>query len=87
MLGRGMICANFSDEPDRYPYVESGGSVPARDAAQMREAIETVLSPDYAEQQPAGQARFLARHAGPGVIGQAGRTLADLAIAMSGEVR
>ena len=85
MLGRGTICVNFSDEPDRYPYVASGGSVPARDAAQMRDAIATVLSPDYVEHRAAGRAKFLAHHAGPGATGQAARTLAELVVVLAGE--
>jgi hypothetical protein len=87
MLGRATICVNFSDEPDRYPYVASGGSVPARNAEQMQEAIAKVLSPEHDEALRAGRARFLAKHAGPGATGQAGRTLSDMVIEMMGEGR
>jgi hypothetical protein len=77
LLGRGAICVNFSDEPDRYPYVADGGALAARDAAQVKQTVEEMLTGD-ADALAEGRRRFALRHAGPTAKGQGAQALASL---------
>ena len=76
LLGKRTICVNFSDEPDRYPYVANGGSLPARNAKQMAESMRLALSDEAADQLEADRRRFLAYHAGPTGQGKAAEAMA-----------
>ncbi len=77
LLGRGAICANFSDEPDRYPYVADGGALPARDATQMKHAVDEVLAGDLASMEQ-GRQRFIARHVGSTARGEGAAAIVAL---------
>jgi UDP-N-acetylglucosamine 2-epimerase len=77
LLGRRTICINFSNEPDRYPYVAEGGSLGASSAAELRSAIAAALDPELADEQNAARRRFLSRHVGPTVDGQAARVFTE----------
>jgi hypothetical protein len=77
LIGTRSICLNFSGEPDRYPYVEDGASLPARNAEELARSFSRALE---SESNPGGVARrltFLARHAGPTSEGRAASTLAE----------
>lgn len=76
LLGKRAICVNFSDEPDRYPYVESGGALPAGSAEEMRTALDQALSSENESEWEARRQKFLDRHAGPSAQGKAAETLA-----------
>ncbi len=76
LLGRAGICVNFSDEPDRYPYVADGGALSARNAGQVAIAIDQALSaPDTLAD---GRRRFITRHAGPTATGEGAHAVVSL---------
>jgi len=89
LLGKRTICVNFSDEPDRYPYVANGGSLPARNAKQMAESMRLALSDEAADQLEVDRRRFLAYHAGPTAQGKAAETMAAriLSLGVGGPAR
>jgi hypothetical protein len=76
LLGRRTICVNFSGEPDRFPYVQDGASLPARSPQEVGKVLNAVLTPGRDEHLEAERERFLRRHAGPSAAGAAGLTLA-----------
>jgi surface carbohydrate biosynthesis protein (TIGR04326 family) len=76
LLGRDAICVNFSDEPDRYPYVADGGALSARTPEQVGDAVAQSLAGDAALAQ--GRARFVAHHAGRTATGQGSEAIATL---------
>jgi surface carbohydrate biosynthesis protein (TIGR04326 family) len=78
LLGRRTICINFSNEPDRYPYVEEGGSLGAKNAEQLSSAIQTAL--DRRSEDDADRERFLVRHLGPSIQGQAASAFVQLVL-------
>ncbi|QEF99646.1 hypothetical protein Mal15_37120 [Stieleria maiorica] len=70
LLGRPTICANFSEEPDRFPYVDDGASLPARDDQELRRSIETLLSDQGSDQRKMRREAFVRRHLGPTAEGR-----------------
>ncbi len=82
LLGRKAICANFSEEPDRYPYSRDGGALAARSEPQMRESLEHIFREDRAEDLAGRREEFLRQHAGPSAEGRAAETLAGLVLAL-----
>ena len=84
LLGRPTICVNFSDEPDRYPYVSDGGSLGARREEELSDALDLLLSNDASEELAAGRQRFLRQHAGPSAEGLAAEALARSVLAVAG---
>ncbi|MCG8651842.1 MAG: CDP-glycerol glycerophosphotransferase family protein, partial [Pirellulales bacterium] len=74
LLGRKTICVNFSREPDRFPYVDDGGSMPARNLDQLRESLAQCLDDKVPETLT--PENFLSRHAGPSATGDASAELA-----------
>ncbi len=78
VLGRRAICANFSAEPDRYPYVADGGAIGAHTPEEMRAALREVFSPDHQAELKVRQAKFLQRHVGPAREGRAAKVLAEM---------
>ncbi len=75
LSGRRFVSANFTAEPDRYPYVAEGAALGARNILELHAAIASLLTTTA---DPALQRRFLLRHLGPTVDGHAGRALVDL---------
>ncbi|MHC4561625.1 MAG: hypothetical protein ACYS8X_02515 [Planctomycetota bacterium] len=76
LLGKRTICVNFSDEPDRYPYVANGAALPARNGEQMAQSMGLALRDEATDQLDADCRRFLAYHAGPTAQGDAAETMA-----------
>ena len=76
IFGRRAICVNFSDAPDRYPYVADGGALGARSSAELDDAVRTALSPAAQDGLERRRQCFLARHAGPAARGQAAEMFA-----------
>jgi hypothetical protein len=85
LLGRRTICVNFSDEPDRYPYVADGGSLSAQNADQLRQAVDRAIALDAQADWESGRRRFLLRHAGASAAGEAAETLARTLLDAVGE--
>ncbi|OHB69074.1 MAG: hypothetical protein A2V70_11610 [Planctomycetes bacterium RBG_13_63_9] len=81
LMGRRTICINFTDEPDRYPYVADGGSLGARSAGQLRAALDKVFSPEAQEELEAGRRAFLERHAAPSADGEGSDTFVQMLLA------
>lgn len=75
LAGRRTICANFSTDPDQYPFVADGGSLGARSPGEMATALAIALA-DEVESDAGTRERFLKRHAGPAAKGMAAATLA-----------
>ena len=82
LLDRKTICVNFSDEPERYPYVADGGSLGARSEEQVGAALDRVFSDEFLADWDARRTRFLDRHAGPSAQGHAAETLAGRILAL-----
>jgi surface carbohydrate biosynthesis protein (TIGR04326 family) len=76
LLGRPTICLNFSGQPDRYPYVEDGVSLPARSADELKRSVAQVLSPSGAHICEDRRQAFLRRHVGPTTDGLGALTFA-----------
>jgi len=76
LAGTRSICLNFSGEPDRYPYVEDGASLPARSLAELTHSLSRLLRAEPDPESDARRLAFLTRHAGPTKDGRAARTLA-----------
>lgn len=75
LIGKTSICVNFTGEPDEYPYVDDGASLPARSVAQLRHSLAAALR----QEDPAIGARrkaFLDKHAGPTAEGLGATTFA-----------
>jgi hypothetical protein len=77
LIGTRSICLNFSGEPDRYPYVEDGASLPARSVEELGESLSQLLDAGADPARERGRTGFLIRHAGPTKDGRAASTLAD----------
>ena len=77
LAGRPTICVNFSNEPDGYPYVEDGASLPARTASELRASLDRALRPADPGGGQSTRAAFLHKHAGPTAVGQAAATFAQ----------
>ncbi len=80
ILGRKTICVNFSDEPDRFPFVADGGSLPGNSTEQISESLEKLLDPGFQEEFKKRRESFLERHVGPTVTGSAAHTLSSLIV-------
>jgi len=77
LLGRATICANFSEEPDRYPYVKHGASLPARDSQELSHSLDVLLSDAGSSDADRRRRAFLCRHLGPTVDGRSANTLME----------
>jgi hypothetical protein len=77
LLGKPTICVNFSDEPDRYPYVADGASLPARSCEEMRTSLDVILSKRCDQELVERRRAFLGRHAGPTADGRGTSRLVD----------
>ncbi|MCA9136336.1 MAG: CDP-glycerol glycerophosphotransferase family protein [Planctomycetales bacterium] len=75
LLGIQSICVNFSSEPDRYPYVEDGASLPGRSADEIKQSLDFLLSGKRNERLIERRNAFLARHAGPTASGKGSEEL------------
>lgn len=80
LCGKATICANFRDEPDRYPYVADGGSLGARNLAEMGVALEQLRDPEKAHAVHARRAEFLERHLGPTAEGRSAAVFARMIV-------
>ncbi len=78
LLGKATICTNFSNEPDRYPYVADGGSLGAGTSEQLRIALEQVRSAGNDPTLALDRMKFLRRHLGPTSTGQGAATMAEM---------
>jgi hypothetical protein len=76
VLGRRVVCVDFSGEPVLYPYEEDGAAIMAKTKAQLEQAFSDVFSPAAQPKLEEDRQRFLSRHLGPSATGQAARTLA-----------
>lgn len=76
LIGKATICVNFSGEPDGYPYVEDGASLPARSIDELQQSLSAALGSSQAAEVDRRRA-FLARHAGPTIDGRAAITFAQ----------
>lgn len=77
LAGRRTICVNFSGEPDGYPYVEDGASLPARSVEELRTSLDSALRSTVGEEALASRTAFLRRHAGPTAEGRAAFAFRD----------
>ena len=77
MLNRTTVCVNFSDEPDRYPYVEDGASLPGRTVEELKSSLQQALSEDCRGDFQRRRQDFLHRHAGPTTEGAGASTLVE----------
>jgi surface carbohydrate biosynthesis protein (TIGR04326 family) len=77
LIGRPTICLNFSGQPDRYPYVDEGVSLPARSLEELRRSLTQVLGPAEYQVCETRRRAFLNRHLGPTTEGRAADTLAQ----------
>jgi surface carbohydrate biosynthesis protein (TIGR04326 family) len=77
LMGKSTICVNFSGEPDGYPYVEDGASLPARSVEELRHSLACALSDGYSSDAEGRRLAFLRRHAGPTVTGRAAAVFAQ----------
>ena len=82
LLGRKAICVNFSDEPDRYPYVADRGALGARSVQEIRAALNQLFSAEYQPEWEVQRQRFLQRHAGPAAEGRAAQTLVERVVSL-----
>jgi hypothetical protein len=85
LIGRKSICVNFSGEPDDYPYVDEGVSLPAKSIAELRDAVNRATSQDVNEAVEARRTEFLWRHLGPSTSGQAAECLARKVLSLCGQ--
>jgi len=74
---RWAVCANFSGEPDAYPYVEDGGALGAGTTEELARALQTLLNGKDLEELESRRQSFLERHAGPAADGKATETFVD----------
>jgi len=72
-----VICANYTNEPDWYPFVADGGAIGARSDAELRLALERAFSEKACNELKAEQREFLRRHMGPAAEGRSAATLAE----------
>ncbi len=70
LLGKPTICANFSEEPDRYPYVADGASLPARSPQELGQSLDKLLSDGSDSEIDTRRQAFLTRHLGPTANGR-----------------
>ena len=77
LVGTPSICVNFSGEPDWYPYVEEGGSLPARSVEELTRSMARALEVGSDGDSGRDRLTFLTRHAGPAKDGRAAMTLAE----------
>jgi hypothetical protein len=77
LVGTPSICVNFSGEPDWYPYVEEGGSLPARSVEELMRSMARALEAGSDGDSGRDRLTFLTRHAGPAKDGRAAITLAE----------
>lgn len=82
LLGRKAICVNFSDEPDRYPYVADGGALGAGSVEEIRAALDRLFSAEHQPELEVQRQHFLQRHAGPAVESRSAKTLAERVISL-----
>lgn len=89
LLGRATISANFSDEPDRYPYIEHGASLPARNSQELSQSLDILFSNDVSRDQDRERRRhaFLSRHLGPTADGHGANTLVEFVRPLLDEAR
>ena len=78
LTGKATICANFTNEPDRYPYVADGGSLGAGSPEQLRMALERVRRAEDDPRLARSRREFLRRHLGPTATGRGAATMASL---------
>ena len=76
LLGKPTICLNFSGQPDRYPYVDEGVSLPARTADELKRSLAAVLAPSGGGTSEQRRMAFLRRHVGPTSEGRGALTFA-----------
>lgn len=78
LAGRPTICTNFSDEPQRYPYVSEGGSLGADSPESVRAALARLRDGAADLRWSHLRQQFLLRHLGPTAHGAAAATTARL---------
>jgi hypothetical protein len=76
VLGRRVVCVDFTGEPALYPYEEDGAAILARSKAELEQALSDVFSPTAQPRLEENRQRFLSYHLGPSATGLAARTLA-----------
>ena len=74
LIGKPTICINYSEEPDRYPYVNNGASISARSKNELQTALQHCLFIN-SERPTIDRIRFLDYHAGPSKFGKASEVL------------
>ena len=81
-MGRDAICVNFSNEPDRYPYVKDGGALAARSWDELAQALDLSLAAERPESIDEERRRFLKRHAGASAEGRGAEALIERILAL-----
>jgi hypothetical protein len=76
LIGRATICVNFTGEPDEYPYVEDGASLPARSVEELKRSLTRALTATDDADAREHRRAFLRRHAGPTAEGRGAVTFA-----------
>jgi surface carbohydrate biosynthesis protein (TIGR04326 family) len=84
LMGTPSICVNFSGEPDGYPYVEDGASLPGRSVDELAASLSHLLSGPVDDAERLRREAFLSRHAGPTARGQAALELATRLVNLAG---
>jgi hypothetical protein len=82
LLGRKTICVNFSDEPDRYPYVEEGVALAAKSEQELTKNLTEMFEINTEESQQKREV-FLQRHLAFTCDGKAALVLAKKVVEFS----
>jgi surface carbohydrate biosynthesis protein (TIGR04326 family) len=87
LMGRPSICVNFAGEPDGYPYVDDGASLPARSVMELEESLHHALSAEIQAQLASRRAAFLLKHAGPTREGRGSEVFVQRLIGLISRIR